>query len=45
MMAGSFVTTSVGNKRKQRTAEQTAEAKRNYIASLQSNVSYLLLRF
>jgi len=37
MMAGSFVTTTVGNKRKQRTAEQTAEAKRNYISSIQNN--------
>ncbi|KAI6177626.1 hypothetical protein M3Y97_00928300 [Aphelenchoides bicaudatus] len=37
MMAGGFVTTTVGNKRKQRSDEQIQEAKRNYINSLQSN--------
>jgi len=43
MMAGSFVTTSVGNKRKERTAEQHAEQKRNYLATLQKpDISGLL---
>ncbi|KAI6215338.1 hypothetical protein M3Y94_00374000 [Aphelenchoides besseyi] len=43
MMAGGFVTSTVGNQRKSRTAEQQAEAKRNYLATLQKpDVSGLL---
>jgi len=44
VMSGSFVTTSVGsNKKKEKTAEQQAEAKRNYLASIQkADVSNLL---
>lgn len=34
MMAGGFITTSVGNKKKSRTAEQYAEAKRNYLTTV-----------
>jgi len=42
-MAGSFVTTSVGNKRKEKTAEEHAEQKRNYLATLQKpDISGLL---
>ncbi|KAI6188475.1 Tnt-2 [Aphelenchoides besseyi] len=43
MIAGGFVTSTVGNQRKSRTAEQQAEAKRNYLATLQKpDVSGLL---
>ncbi|KAI6240083.1 Tnt-2 [Aphelenchoides fujianensis] len=43
IMAGGFVTSTVGNKRKERTAEQQAEAKRNYLASIQKpDISNLL---
>lgn len=43
IMAGGFVTSSVGNKRSSKTAEQHAEAKRTYLASLQKpDVSGLL---
>lgn len=42
-MAGSFVTTTVGNKRKEKSAEEHAEAKRNYLGSIQkADVSNLL---
>jgi troponin T len=43
MMAGSFVTSTVGNKKKEKTAEQHAELKRNYLATLQkADISGLL---